>query len=195
MILLIDNYDSFTYNLYQYLGVYDEVQVFRNDKLTPKDILKISPDKIVISPGPKTPKEAGNCLSIIKELAPSFPILGVCLGHQCIGDAFGATITYAKELYHGKTCPIKHTGQGIFKNIPSPLTVTRYHSLVIDPNSLPDSFDILATSQDGELMAIQHKQYSLVGLQFHPESITTDYGLKIIENFLREEYLNVNRCG
>jgi len=185
MILLIDNYDSFTYNLYQYLGVYDEVEVYRNDKLTSKEIVELKPDKIVISPGPKTPKEAGNCIDIIKELSPSYPILGVCLGHQCIGAAFGANITYAKELYHGKTSAINHIEQGIFQGIRSPLTVTRYHSLVIEPSSLPECFEVLGTTEDGELMAIGHKEYPLIGLQFHPESITTDHGMKIIENFIR----------
>ena len=187
MILLIDNYDSFTYNLYQYLGVYDEVKVFRNDKLKPRDILNLSPSKIVISPGPKSPKEAGNCIEIIKELSPHIPILGVCLGHQCIGAAFGAKITYANELYHGKTSSINHKGKSIFRGLISPLTVTRYHSLVVDADTLPNSFEVLSSTSDGELMAIQHKKYPLIGLQFHPESITTDCGNKIIENFVKGE--------
>lgn len=188
MILLIDNYDSFTYNLYQDLGAFDEVQVFRNDRISHKDVLRLAPDKIVISPGPKTPKEAGNCIDIIHECASTIPILGVCLGHQSIGAAFGANITYAKELYHGKTSIIRHTGKSIFSNIPNPLSVTRYHSLVIENNSLPNVFEILSLTEEGEIMAIKHKEYPLIGLQFHPESITTDCGVDILKNFIMGVY-------
>ncbi|MDR5659154.1 aminodeoxychorismate/anthranilate synthase component II [Serpentinicella sp. ANB-PHB4] len=183
MILLIDNYDSFTYNLYQYLGAFDKVTVVRNDQISTKEIYSLNPDKIVISPGPKTPNEAGNCIPIIKDLCHSVPILGICLGHQCIGQAFGARIVYAKALYHGKTSEITHTSNAIFNNIPNPVTVARYHSLVVDDQSLPNCFNILSKTNEGEIMAMTHKIYPLTGLQFHPESISTKYGFQMIQNF------------
>ena len=185
MILLIDNYDSFTYNLYQYLGSFDEVMVMRNDQVTSKDVISLAPKKIVISPGPKAPLDAGNCISIIKDLSPHIPILGICLGHQCIGHAFGAHITYAKDLYHGKTSLISHQGNNIFESVPSPVKVTRYHSLIISPESLPDCFDVLSTTEGGDIMAIAHKHFQTIGLQFHPESISTDYGMEMLENFVK----------
>jgi len=191
MILLIDNYDSFTYNLYQYLGQHDKVKVFRNDQLSIEEIENIKPDRIVISPGPKTPDEAGNSMDIIKKFYKQIPILGICLGHQCIGKAFGAEITYAKSLFHGKTSKIKHEGTGIFKGIENNIQVARYHSLAIKEDTLPEEFQLLAVTEDDEIMAVQHKQYPLVGLQFHPESIYTPCGMKLIENFIKGEDFNV----
>jgi anthranilate synthase component 2 len=187
MILLIDNYDSFTYNLYQYLGQFDEVKVFRNDEITTSEILKINPDRIVISPGPKTPDEAGNCIEIIKEFYKRIPILGICLGHQCIGRAFGAEIIYVKELNHGKTSMLKHNRKGIFTGLKSPFQAARYHSLAINKKTLSEDFEITAEADDGEIMAVSHKKYPLYGLQFHPESIYTPEGIDIIKNFVKGE--------
>ena len=185
MILLIDNYDSFTYNLYQYIGTFtSDIQVVRNDKITIQEIRELKPEKIVLSPGPKSSKEAGICMDVVKEFYDSIPILGICLGHQCIGEAFGGVVSYAKELFHGKQSEITHDGQGIFKGIDSPVKVARYHSLAVDEKTLPDVFEILARTEDGEIMAMQHKEYPLIGIQFHPESIYTDHGKKMIENFL-----------
>ena len=185
MILLIDNYDSFTYNLYQYIGTFtSDIQVVRNDKITIQEIRELKPEKIVLSPGPKSPKEAGICMDVVKEFYDSIPILGICLGHQCIGEAFGGVVSYAKEQFHGKQSEITHDGQGIFKGIDSPVKVARYHSLAVDEKTLPDVFEILARTEDGEIMAMQHKEYPLIGIQFHPESIYTDHGKKMIENFL-----------
>lgn len=188
MILLIDNYDSFTYNLYQYLGKYEKnIKVVRNDEISLEEIEELSPDYIVLSPGPKTPKEAGICIDVIKKFHNKIPILGICLGHQCIGAAFGAEITYAKELVHGKASIIMHKGMDVFEGIENPMKVARYHSLAVSMDSIPDCFYIGATTQDKEVMAIIHKKYPLVGLQFHPESIYTPDGIKIIENFLEKE--------
>ena len=185
MILIIDNYDSFTYNLYQYIGIFeDDIKVVRNDKITIGEIEQMNPDKIVISPGPKSPKEAGICLAVIKYFAGKKPILGICLGHQCIGEAFGATVSYAKELVHGKQSVITHEGTGIFTGINSPVKVARYHSLAILPDTMPTCLAVLATTEDGEIMAIRHTEYPIVGLQFHPESIFTQHGKKLIENFV-----------
>lgn len=190
MILVIDNYDSFTYNLYQYIGHYTEdVLVKRNDKITIQEIKKLNPDKIIISPGPKTPKEAGICIEVIKTFYKTIPILGICLGHQCIGEAFGGTVTYAKDLYHGKQSVIKHNGEGIFKGLKNPLSVARYHSLAVSLEKLPDELSCIATTDDSEIMAIKHKEYPVIGLQFHPESIYTENGLKFIKNFLKGEVL------
>lgn len=185
MILLIDNYDSFTYNLYQYLGRFDEIKVYRNDEITIEEISNLNPDKIVISPGPKTPNEAGICMEVIKNFYDKIPILGICLGHQCIGRVFGSKITYAKEIYHGKASIIKHNGKGIFKNLKNPIKVARYHSLSVDEKTLSDEFEIISKTDDGEIMAIQHKCYGVYGLQFHPESIYTEQGMKMIENFIK----------
>jgi len=187
MILLIDNYDSFTYNLYQYLGQYDEVKVYRNDTVTLEEIEEMKPDRIVISPGPKTPHEAGNCMEIIKSFFRKIPILGICLGHQCIGQAFGAEIVYAKSLYHGKTSMIHHNDLGIFKGIENPMQVARYHSLAIKEETLSGEFEITAVTEDGEIMAIGHKKYPLIGLQFHPESIFTPKGMMLIDHFMKGE--------
>ena len=185
MILLIDNYDSFTWNLYQYfceLGAHVEVR--RNDELTLADIEMLAPQKIVISPGPCTPDESGISLEVIAHYAGKLPILGVCLGHQAIAQAFGATIVRAAKVMHGKTSPITHSGSGVFSGLNNPLTVTRYHSLVIDPSTLPDCFEVTAWSESGELMGIRHKAWDLEGVQFHPESILSEQGHQLLENFL-----------
>lgn len=186
MILMIDNYDSFTYNIVQYL--YDlgqEVIVKRNDEITVDDIKRMENiDAIVISPGPCTPKEAGISVDVIKTFKGVYPILGVCLGHQSIGQAFGGNIVKAKCLMHGKTSKIFHNQKGLFEGIPNPFNAVRYHSLVIDESSLPEDIEINARSEDGEIMAIEHKKYPIWGVQFHPESILTEYGHKLLENFL-----------
>ncbi|MDV5354033.1 aminodeoxychorismate synthase component 2 [Enterobacter asburiae] len=185
MILLIDNYDSFTWNLYQYfceLGA--QVEVRRNDELTLADIEMLAPQKIVISPGPCTPDESGISLDVIAHYAGKLSILGVCLGHQAIAQAFGATIVRAAKVMHGKTSPITHTGIGVFSGLNNPLTVTRYHSLVIDPPTLPDCFEVTAWSESDEIMAIRHKEWDLEGVQFHPESILSEQGHQLLQNFL-----------
>lgn len=185
MILIIDNYDSFTYNLYQYIGVFDsDIKVVRNDKATIEEIEAMKPDKIVISPGPKSPKDAGICLELIRYFYDKLPILGICLGHQCIGEAMGAKITYAKQLFHGKQSVVEHDGSSIFCGITSPIKVARYHSLAVEPESLPDTMRVLAKTDDGEIMAMRHKDYPVVGLQFHPESVYTEHGKRLIENFV-----------
>jgi len=187
MILLIDNYDSFTYNLAQYLGeLKQKVCVVRNDKIDIAGINKLKPKYIVISPGPCTPKEAGISCNAILNFYKKIPILGVCLGHQCIGHAFGAKIVRAKKLMHGKTSKIYHDKQDIFKNIASPFTATRYHSLIIEEKSLPNFFKITAYSEDDVIMGIRHKRLPLFGVQFHPESILTIQGRKILKNFLQQ---------
>ncbi|HDL8053157.1 TPA: aminodeoxychorismate synthase component II [Yersinia enterocolitica] len=190
MLLLIDNYDSFTYNLYQYfceLGV--EVLVKRNDEVQLADIEKLSPSHLVISPGPCTPNEAGISLDAIRHFAGKLPILGVCLGHQALGQAFGARIVRARQVMHGKTTAIRHSGQGVFRGLNQPLTVTRYHSLVIATDSLPDCFELTAwTEQDGvmdEIMGIRHRALPLEGVQFHPESILSEQGHQLLDNFLK----------
>lgn len=185
MILLIDNYDSFTWNLYQYfceLGAHVEVR--RNDELTLAEIEMLAPQKIVISPGPCTPDESGISLEVIAHYAGKLPILGVCLGHQAIAQAFGATIVRAAKVMHGKTSPITHSGSGVFSGLNNPLTVTRYHSLVIDPSTLPECFEVTAWSESGEIMGIRHKAWDLEGVQFHPESILSEQGHQLLENFL-----------
>lgn len=185
MLLMIDNYDSFTYNLVQYLGeMGEDVEVYRNDKITIADIDSLKPSKIVISPGPCTPEKAGISIDVIKEFSGKIPILGVCLGHQAIGHAFGARIINARRLMHGKTSRIFHDGKTIFHKIKNPFEATRYHSLVIDEGSLSKAFEISARSEDGEVMAIRHKDYPLEGVQFHPESILTVEGKDILRNFL-----------
>lgn len=186
MIILIDNYDSFTYNLYQYFGeLGEEVKVIRNDKITIEELEAIQPDAIVLSPGPGHPKDAGICISVIKSFYKRIPILGICLGHQAIGAAFGASITEAKTIKHGKQSSITHMGTGLFEGLLIPLEVMRYHSLVVDRNTLPAMFEITATAMDDmEMMGIKHKNYPLYGLQFHPESIGTMEGKAILKNFL-----------
>jgi len=186
MILMIDNYDSFTYNLVHYLGELGEkVTTIRNDDITTAEIEKMNPDIIVISPGPCTPKEAGVSVDIIKEFAGKKPILGVCLGHQSIGDAFGANIVRAERLLHGKTSEIFHNNTGIFKDIPNPFEATRYHSLIIDKETLSDDFEITAWTREDEIMGIRHKALLIEGVQFHPESVLTTYGKDILNNFLQ----------
>jgi para-aminobenzoate synthetase component 2 len=186
MILLIDNYDSFTWNLYQYfceLGA--EVLVKRNDDITLAQIDVLNPAKIVISPGPCTPDDAGISLEVIRHYAGKTPLLGVCLGHQAIAQAFGARIVRAQKVMHGKTSPITHNGQGVFQGLNNPLTVTRYHSLLIDPDTLPETFEVTARSESGEIMGIRHRQWDLEGVQFHPESILSEQGHALLANFLR----------
>lgn len=186
MLLLIDNYDSFTWNLYQYfceLGA--EVVVKRNDELTLSDISALAPEKLVISPGPCTPTEAGISLAAITHFAGQLPILGVCLGHQAIAQAFGATIVRAEKVMHGKTSAITHNNSGVFNGLNNPLTVTRYHSLVIDPATLPDCFDVTAWTDKREIMGIRHRELELEGVQFHPESILSEQGHQLLANFLK----------
>lgn len=190
MILLIDNYDSFTYNLYQYLGEFENIKVFRNDEISVNEIVKMNPQKIVISPGPKTPDDAGICIEIIKNFYKTIPILGICLGHQCIGKAFGGEIVYAKQLCHGKTSFVNHNKKGLFSGLQTPIKAARYHSLAINKETLSKDFEITAETEDGEIMAISHKKYPLYGLQFHPESIYTKEGMKIIKNFVKGEENN-----
>lgn len=185
MILLIDNYDSFTYNLYQYMGIFnDDIKVVRNDKITIEEIKALAPERIVLSPGPKSPKEAGICMDAVREFYDKIPILGICLGHQSIGEAFGATVSYAKKIFHGKQSEITHTGDSVFTGIDSPIKVARYHSLAVKKEGLPDCLRILAETDDGEIMAMRHKEYPVVGLQFHPESIYTEHGKRMLENFI-----------
>lgn len=189
MILVIDNYDSFTYNLVQYLGeMKAEVKVVRNDKITIDEIRRLKPEAIVISPGPCTPKEAGISVPIVKELYKEIPILGVCLGHQSIGEAFGGNVVKAPSVVHGKTSEVLHEGKGIFKSIPLKFKATRYHSLVIEPKTLPDSLYITAKTADGVIMGVQHKQYPVFGVQFHPESIATEHGKVLLRNFVEKKY-------
>ena len=184
-ILLIDNYDSFTFNLYHYLSSLNtKVDVVRNDKITPKEIIKKRYNKIVISPGPGNPNQSGNCLNILKTLYKDIPFLGVCLGHQIIGQAFGSKIVQAKKLMHGKTSKIKSRQIGILKNLPKTFEATRYHSLIIDKNTLSENLEITAETNDGLIMGVQHKKYNIHGVQFHPESIKTKLGMKILKNFI-----------
>ena len=186
MLLMIDNYDSFTYNLVQYFGeLGQEVQVYRNDEITLDEIHALSPARIVISPGPCTPNEAGISVPLIHEFAGKIPLLGVCLGHQSIGQAFGGNIIRAKQLMHGKTSQIHHKNSGVFKDIRNPFTATRYHSLVIARETIPDCLEITAWTDDGEIMGVKHKTLAVEGVQFHPESILTDFGHELLNNFLK----------
>ena len=186
MILMIDNYDSFTYNLVQYLGeLGEDVRVFRNDQVTVDEIEQLAPDRIVISPGPCTPNEAGISVDTVRRLGGRIPILGVCLGHQSIGQAYGGRIVRAKRLMHGKTSMIHHSGKGVFKDLPNPFEATRYHSLVVERESLPDCLEITAWTDDEEIMGVRHKQLAVEGVQFHPESILTRHGHDLLKNFLR----------
>ena len=185
-IILIDNYDSFTFNLYHYLSSLKvNVDVIRNDKITSNEILKRKYNKIVISPGPGNPNQSGNCLKIVKTLYKKIPILGVCLGHQIIGQVFGSKIVQAKKLMHGKTSKIISKKVGILKNLPKSFKATRYHSLIIDKKSLSKHLEITAESKDGLIMGVQHKEYDVHGVQFHPESIKTKLGIKILKNFIK----------
>ncbi|MBN1692803.1 MAG: aminodeoxychorismate/anthranilate synthase component II [Dehalococcoidales bacterium] len=190
MLLLIDNYDSFTYNLYQYLSeLGEEVKVARNDKITLDEIEKMKPERIVISPGPGRPEDAGISNEVVLRFGESVPVLGVCLGHQCIGEAYGGKVVHAGEIKHGKTSSIHHDGQGVFKDVKSPLTAVRYHSLAVERKSLPDCLDISAVTDNKIIMGIRHREYPVEGVQFHPESILTGVGKDILRNFL---YLGKN---
>lgn len=189
-LLVIDNYDSFTYNLVQYLGELGaDVRVFRNDEISVEEIARQNPERIMISPGPCTPDEAGISMDVIKHFAGKLPILGVCLGHQCIGQVFGGDVIHAREIMHGKTSQIHHQGQHVFSGLSNPYTATRYHSLVIDKNTLPDCLEVTAWTEtpDGkldEIMGVRHKQLAVEGVQFHPESILTEHGHALLKNFL-----------
>lgn len=188
MILVIDNYDSFTYNLVQYLGeLGEEVTVRRNDEIDLEGISALNPDHILISPGPCTPNEAGITLEVIERFKGEIPIFGVCLGHQAIGQAFGGKVIRAERLMHGKTSPIHHQGESVFAGLPSPFTATRYHSLIVERETLPDCLEITAETGEGEIMGLRHKQYAVEGVQFHPESIITDHGHQILRNFLNRK--------
>jgi len=192
LIIVIDNYDSFTYNIVQYLGelgqelpIAAEVQVFRNDRISLEEIRQMKPDAVVISPGPGRPEDAGISLELIRELGPTLPILGVCLGHQSIGQVFGGNIISAPELMHGKTSPIHHTGVGVFQNLESPLIATRYHSLVLERETCPDILEITGWVEDGTIMGVRHRDYPHIqGVQFHPESVLTQNGKQLLRNFL-----------
>jgi len=187
MLLMIDNYDSFTYNLVQYLGELGErVAVYRNDQITLNDVDALAPSHVVISPGPCTPNEAGISVDLVREYGASIPILGVCLGHQSIAQAYGGNIVRAPTLMHGKTSMIEHQGGGIFNELPSPFQATRYHSLVVDESTLPECFVVTARADDGQIMGIAHREDPVVGVQFHPESILTQYGHKLLHNFLQQ---------
>jgi anthranilate synthase/aminodeoxychorismate synthase-like glutamine amidotransferase len=186
MLLLIDNYDSFTYNLYQYLcELGAEVEVFRNDKIGFEDIDAMAPERIVISPGPCTPKEAGISVETVKRYAGKLPILGVCLGHQCIGEAFGGVVAGAGEIKHGKMSAVEHDGKGVFAGLPQSFEAVRYHSLAIMPETLPDVLEVTARSESGVIMGVRHKELTIEGVQFHPESILTKPGKQLLGNFLR----------
>lgn len=187
MIVIIDNYDSFTYNLAQYLGELGaEVQVYRNDALTPEEVESLNPSHIVISPGPGKPSDAGISREVIRQLGPKIPILGVCLGHQCIGEVFGGKVVRAPRLMHGKTSPIHHNGDALFVGVPEPFEATRYHSLIVEQETFPDDLKIIATTAEGEIMALRHREHPIVGVQFHPESILTPYGKQILKNFFSD---------
>jgi anthranilate synthase/aminodeoxychorismate synthase-like glutamine amidotransferase len=185
MILVLDNYDSFTYNLVQYFGELGaDLHVVRNNCITVAEIEKLGPEKIVVSPGPCTPSEAGISNEVIKTFGQRFPVLGVCLGHQCIGEVYGGQVVRADRLMHGKTSPILHTGKGVFKDLPSPFAATRYHSLIVKRDTLPDVLEITAETSEGEIMGLQHKTLPVHGVQFHPESILTTEGKQLLKNFL-----------
>jgi anthranilate synthase/aminodeoxychorismate synthase-like glutamine amidotransferase len=185
VILLLDNYDSFTYNLAQYLGELGcQVEVHRNDRISVEQIAQRKPERIVISPGPCTPQEAGISVEMIQKLAGRIPILGVCLGHQAIGAAFGGKIIRAPKLFHGKTSQIRHDGSGVFRGLPNPFTATRYHSLIVERKSLPAELQVTAETDDDIIMGMQHRKYPLMGVQFHPESVLTDSGKQLLKNFL-----------
>ena len=186
MLVMIDNYDSFTYNLVQYLGeLGEDVKTFRNDDISLAEIEALEPDRIMLSPGPCTPDQAGISLSVIDHFKGKLPIMGVCLGHQSIGQAFGGDVVYAKAIMHGKTSVIQHTDKGVFKGIENPFTVTRYHSLVVDRATLPDCLEVTAWTDDDEIMGFRHRDYAIEGVQFHPESILTEHGHALLKNFLQ----------
>jgi len=185
MLLMIDNYDSFTYNLVQYLGELGaDVRVYRNDAITLDQVAALQPDQIVVSPGPCTPSEAGISVPLIQRFAGEIPILGVCLGHQAIGQAFGGRIVRAQRVMHGKLSPVAHDDRGVFAGVPSPFTVTRYHSLAIERASVPEALEVTATADDGEIMGVRHRRFAVEGVQFHPEAILTEHGKHMLDNFL-----------
>jgi anthranilate synthase component II len=185
MLLLLDNYDSFTYNLYQYLcELGQDVQVRRNDRVTLEDIEALAPERLVISPGPGTPAEAGISLQVIARFGARIPLLGVCLGHQCIGEVFGGVVARAPEIMHGKVSPIHHLNTGVFAGLPNPFEATRYHSLVVERDSLPDGLEVTAWTENGLVMGLRHREYQIEGVQFHPESILTSAGKDLLRNFL-----------
>jgi len=185
MFLMLDNYDSFTYNLVQYLGeLGEEVVTYRNDAISVAEIKALAPTRIMVSPGPCTPNEAGISLELIEAFAGKIPLMGVCLGHQSIGQAFGGKVVHAKQIMHGKTSMIEHNNLGVFKDIPNPFQVTRYHSLVVERSSLPDCLEVTAWTDDGEIMGLRHKELLVEGVQFHPESILTEHGHALLKNFL-----------
>jgi anthranilate synthase/aminodeoxychorismate synthase-like glutamine amidotransferase len=185
MLLMIDNYDSFTYNLVQYLGeMGEDLRVFRNDAVTIEEVRALRPDRVLISPGPCTPSQAGISVPLIRSLAGEVPILGVCLGHQAIGEAFGGEIVRAQRLMHGKTSPIYHRGEGVFRGLPSPFQATRYHSLIVRRETLPACLEVTAESDTGEIMGVRHRRLPVEGVQFHPESVLTEHGKALLANFL-----------
>ncbi|WP_461482452.1 anthranilate synthase component II [Porticoccus sp.] len=192
MILMIDNYDSFTYNVVQYLGeLHADVKVVRNDEITLEQVAALAPEKIVISPGPCTPNEAGISVPLVKAFAGKIPMLGICLGHQSIGQAFGARVVRARQVMHGKTSPVYHSNSGVFRGLSNPFVATRYHSLVVERESLPDCLEITAWTQNergevDEIMGLRHREYAIEGVQFHPESILTEHGHDLLENFLKD---------
>jgi anthranilate synthase component 2 len=186
VLLVIDNYDSFTYNLVQYLGELGaDVRVVRNDEVTVEEVAAMRPERIVISPGPCSPNEAGISLGVIERLGRRVPILGVCLGHQAIGQAYGGRVVHARTLMHGKTSPIRHSGRGVFAGLPSPFTATRYHSLAVERESLPEALEVTAWTEDGEIMGLAHRELPVEGVQFHPESILTEHGHALLAGFLK----------
>ena len=185
VVLVIDNYDSFTYNLVQYLGeLGEEVIVRRNDEIALPEIAPLSPVAVVLSPGPGTPAEAGICKDLLLELGPTMPVLGVCLGHQCLGEAFGGTVRRASQVMHGKVSRVTHAEQSVFRGLPSPFAATRYHSLVVDRENLPSELEVTAWTDDGTVMGLRHRSYPLAGVQFHPEAILTEHGHTLLQNFL-----------
>ncbi len=186
MIVMIDNYDSFTYNLVQYLGeMGEDLRIYRNDQVTVEEVAALKPDHLLVSPGPCSPSEAGISVPLIRRLAGEVPILGVCLGHQSVAQAFGGEIVRATRLMHGKTSPILHQGRGVFRGIPSPFTATRYHSLLVRRDTLPACLEITAETAEGEIMGLRHREHRIEGVQFHPESVLTEHGRDLLRNFLR----------
>jgi anthranilate synthase/aminodeoxychorismate synthase-like glutamine amidotransferase len=191
MILVIDNYDSFTYNLVQQMGEMGaELTVARNDQLTLEDVKRLSPSHIVISPGPGTPEQSGISQDVLRELGATTPILGVCLGHQCIGQVYGGIVHRAGTLMHGKTSWVHHEGDSLFTDVPNPFEATRYHSLIVEESSIPPVLKVIARADSGEVMALRHREYPVVGVQFHPESILTTYGVQILRNFVENQFIN-----
>jgi anthranilate synthase/aminodeoxychorismate synthase-like glutamine amidotransferase len=192
MILVIDNYDSFTYNIVQELGELGaSIEVARNDQISIAEIKAMRPSHIIISPGPGFPKNAGISRDVIQIFGTEIPLMGVCLGHQCIGEIYGGKVVHAPSLMHGKTSPVLHYGDLLFTDVPSPFTATRYHSLIVEEESLPAELEVIARTESGEIMGVRHKRYPVFGVQFHPESILTDFGMKIFQNFLEKQYLAV----